>query len=50
MEVQEEIFDNPYETDYSVSKRKEGTSIFKSSKTPDLDDSENCSTSTGSKS
>jgi hypothetical protein len=51
MEIQEENnFENPYMTDYRESKRKEGSSIFKSSTTPDLDDSDNCSTSTDTKS
>ena len=51
MEIQEELnFENPYETDYRQSKRKDGSSVFKSSKTPDLDDSDNCSTSTDIKS
>lgn len=50
MEIHEENFENPYETDYKNAKRKEGSQGFQSVKTPDLEDSDSCSTSVGSKS
>ena len=53
MEIKEENwsnYENQYETESNISKRQGSSSVFKGSGTPDLDDTDDRSTSTGSKS